>query len=136
MKMWLCVCDCGNKTRVSTGDLNKGNSTSCGCLRRERTSEVSLTHGMSKSSTYGTWREMLQRCNNPNNQDFQHYGGRGIEVCGRWKKFENFLEDMGIRPEGLSLDRRNNNGNYELSNCRWATIEMQVQNRRAYLVRS
>jgi hypothetical protein len=82
------------------------------------------------SATHRSWAHMIQRCNNPNNTMFRHYGGRGIVVCGRWEKFENFLADMGIRPEGTSLDRINVNGNYEPSNCRWATKSQQDRNRR------
>jgi len=82
------------------------------------------------SPTYQSWRHMKERCQNPDCPDYKNYGGRGIKVCERWMDFVNFLEDMGIRPEGLTLDRINNNGDYELGNCRWATWEEQIQNRR------
>jgi hypothetical protein len=82
------------------------------------------------TSTYNSWSGMLQRCLNPNNTRFRYYGGRGITVCQRWLIFENFLADMGERPAGLSIDRKDNDGNYELGNCRWATQSQQVANRR------
>ncbi len=82
------------------------------------------------SPTYISWRNMRQRCQNPNHPDYEDYGGRGIKVCKRWKDFVNFLTDMGERPEGLTLDRINNDGNYEPDNCRWATLKQQAQNQR------
>ncbi len=80
--------------------------------------------------TYRSWQAMKERCQNPNNPRFKDWGGRGIKVCERWQDFVNFLEDMGEKPEGLTLDRVDNNGNYELGNCRWATWKEQIQNRR------
>lgn len=89
------------------------------------------THGMSNSSAYKVWRKMKKRCSNPADKDYEKYGGRGIFVCERWQKFENFLEDMGDRPEGLQLDRINNDGPYTLENCRWTTAQENSNNRRS-----
>ncbi len=114
----LCGCTCGEKTNVPSGNLIKGNTKSCGCLKE--------THGHSKghgtSSTYSSWASMKQRCLNLNDHNYSRYGGRGIRVCERWlESFENFLEDMGEKPEGkyIALDRINPDGNYEKDNCQW-----------------
>lgn len=89
------------------------------------------THGLSKTSTFSIWRSMKQRCLNSKRKDFKNYGGRGITFCKRWESFELFLEDMGERPEGMSLERNDSNQNYEPSNCRWATPTEQARNRKS-----
>lgn len=131
---WDCLCDCGNQTTAVGVYLRSGSKQSCGCLRSEIIAEASTKHGHSRaqkaSPTYISWASMRTRCLNKNAKNFEHYGGRGISVCERWKHFVNFLNDMGERPEKMSLDRINVNGNYEPSNCRWATASEQVRNRR------
>jgi hypothetical protein len=128
---WNCVCDCGTKRFVQTRDLTSGKSTSCGCLRDEQRHRYRKTHGGSSTRAYGIWLHMRDRCNNPNNLRYALYGGRGITICERWNSFANFYADMGEPPEGRSLDRINNDGNYEPSNCRWATQREQVHNSRS-----
>lgn len=91
--------------------------------------KANTTHGMASSQIYQIWFNVLRRCNDPRRSEFYLYGGRGIRVCKRWEKFENFLADMGERPEGMSLDRKDNDGDYKPSNCRWATAEEQARNK-------
>lgn len=131
-RRWLCACVCGVLTTAYTRDLRSGNTASCGCWRRENARKSFTTHGRSKSSTFVSWQAMLQRCGGPSRSNWPWYGGRGIRVCDAWRAdFTAFLADMGERPEGTSIDRINNAGNYEPSNCRWATLKQQSQNRRA-----
>ena len=131
---YLCHCDCGTERIVTVTRLNNGTSRSCSCLGLEKAHAAIFRHGHARndkrSSEYTAWDSMVRRCTNTRNSRFGDYGGRGITVCERWLKFENFLADMGERPPGLTLDRRNNDGNYEPGNCRWATRKQQQVNRR------
>lgn len=129
--MWQCRCDCGNHALVRSGNLLRGIAQSCGCKRRNG---KAFKHGHNRihlrTSTYQSWDNMIQRCTNSKASHYDYYGGRGIRVHDAWLKFENFLFDMGERPEGTTLDRIDNNGNYEPGNCRWATWKQQRANKR------
>lgn len=131
--VWRCRCDCGGTKVTRPHSLLHGITASCGCLHKERCSQAATIHGHTShaqwSGTYISWAQMIQRCTYPKHNRFHRYGGRGISVCQRWRKFENFLADMGERPPGLSIDRRNNDGNYEPSNCKWSTRKEQAANR-------
>lgn len=121
---WQCRCECGQEIAVNGSSLRRGSTRSCGCGR--------VKHGLAnKAPEYHVWEGIKQRCLNPNRRGYEYWGGRGISVCERWLEFENFYADMGPRPgPGYSIDRSDNDGNYEPGNCRWATASEQQRNTR------
>lgn len=125
-----CKCECGEFTVVDEAKLRIGSTRSCGCLARDLTKERSVTHGLRRTAAYQSWASMVQRCKNANNPSYSKYGGAGIEMCDRWSGFESFYADMGERPDGTTLDRIDNSLGYYPGNCRWATNEEQMENRR------
>ncbi len=133
LAVWNCVCECGSLAKVKGSCLRSGNTKSCGCTRKINASanarRASTTHGMHGSPTYDTWQSILARCNKSSHKSFQYYGGKGVKVCDEWRRFENFLRDMGVRPIGTTIDRINSDGNYEPGNCQWATPKDQANNR-------
>lgn len=126
---WLCQCDCGGTSVAFSDALRQGRTKSCGCMQ----GSGNLIHGRSHTAEFRSWWGMRQRCGNPNHSRYPGWGGRGITVCDRWREFKNFFADMGEKPTPAhSIDRINNDGNYEPSNCRWATPKEQQRNSRRY----
>lgn len=124
---WDCVCECGNRKAVSGCSLRGGRSISCGCFRVENQTK----HGLCGTPEYIAWERMNARCNNPKDQSYEYYGGRGITICKEWSDFSNFLSDMGERPSNKhSIDRIDNDKGYNRSNCKWSTKTEQNRNRR------
>lgn len=132
-RKWVCRCACGKYSSVSSASLGHGKTKSCGCLRLKGREP---RHGDTNSHEYEVWSQMKRRCLNPKNPAYKNYGGRGITVCERWlNSYENFIADMGRRPSDLhSIDRINNDGNYEPSNCKWSTRLEQCANKRGLVI--
>lgn len=131
---WLTRCDCGAVLEVLSSKLISGDSISCGCSSTRLKAIAHTIHNKSKTAEYASWNAMIARCYNQNTKGFNRYGGRGIKVCSRWKEFELFLLDMGLKPKGHSIDRINNNGNYEPENCKWATTTEQARHRKGVVL--
>lgn len=128
--MWLCSCECGESKRTLGKSLRNGRTKSCGCLAIE-SARNNATHGMTTTRAFGAWNSMIQRCTNPNVKSYKDYGARGISVCKEWaSSFTSFYSYMGERPEGMSIDRINNDKGYSPDNCRWATNDAQARNKR------
>lgn len=140
---WLCECDCGNKKDVCASELKNGHTISCGCFHKEMVGNLNRKHGLANKCgrIYDVWKSIKYRCNNPNNKSYKNYGGRGIRVCDEWQNdfmsFYNWAISSGYKeeklPNGLNLltiDRINNDGNYEPSNCRWVTNAENAKNKK------
>lgn len=125
---WECRCSCGKTVYRRQSNLFNNKNNSCGCHKKD----IYLTHNMTDSREYKSWSSMKHRCDNIDSVDYKYYGRRGISYCEEWKSFENFYRDMGDRPEGMTLDRKDNNKNYCKDNCKWSTSKEQANNKRYY----
>lgn len=136
-RYWVCSCSCGGVSIARTDHLTLGKVKSCGCLSSEVTAKrnsAGATHRLCNTPTYKSWQSMRTRCLNKNSEKYPSYGGRGIGICQEWNSFEVFLADMGVRPDGFSIDRIDNNKGYSPDNCRWATALAQENNKRINIV--
>lgn len=131
LSMWNCICKCGTTKILAGCLLSSGKTKSCGCERANLIRDAAITHGKTRTREFETWSRIKYRCHNSKSKDFLNYGGRGIYVCNEWlTSFENFLNDMGVRPEGMSIERKDNNKGYSKENCIWATTKDQNKNKR------
>lgn len=129
-RIWVCRCDCGTEKNILGISLKSGTTKSCGCFRADRMGGLNKTHGQRRTSTYRIWAGMRTRCQNHKSPEYKDYGARGIKVCDKWQKFAGFYDDMGDRPPKYTIERIDFNGNYEKSNCKWATVTENLRNRR------
>jgi len=128
----IVKCSCGTVKEVRNDHIKTGKTLSCGCLRKEKLSEINTSHGMSKSSEYNSWKAMVHRCNDETDERYHDYGGRGISVCERWLNIENFIADIGLKPfKGAQIDRIDNSKGYYKKNCKWSTRSQNQRNMRS-----
>lgn len=126
-RKWLCKCECGKEVAVVSGALHEGNTRSCGCLKLDILNARTRTHGLSTTPLYGVWNGMMGRCYRPRTNGYHNYGGRGISVCPEWHDPARFAADMGLRPPGGTLERRDNDKGYSPENCCWRSIKEQLR---------